>query len=1389
MLNLPFSTKIFRIYAISMLLMLGCFAAISNAAAKSVIPPSLLEWVPWVLKNDKKISCPSINNTTFGIARNHLCAWPSTLTINARDKSADFSQSWQVLQTSWLPLPGNSKNWPQRVSVNKNPVAITDRGGVPSIRVEAGAYQVTGLFAWQNMPETIAIPDQVALVDISANGEKIAFAKRINNQLWLKEVALENNQADFVKLLVSRKVADGAYIKLESRITLNVAGKVREETLGKVLPQGFKLIGVSGDIPAFFDAKGVLKVSVKPGRWQVIVYAYAPATLTQWQRPSIRSSLWPKDEVWVFEAQERLRLGKISGGKLVDANMVELPSTWRSLPSYLLSVDDALNYQITHRGKPLNLENSLILKRNLWLSFEQDSFSFSDSISGDMLQGWRLSMAPPYLLGAGEVQGEPALITSLNEHERGMEVRYRALELAARGSVIQQVTLPITGWQHNFERVDIELNLPPAHRLFAVFGADYVSSSWWSYWTIWTSFIVLLAAIFAARSVGVVAGAVTLLMLLFTFQEAGSPVMSMINLLLAFGVSKYQPFQRLDLAVKVYFGVSLLIAAASILFFSTEQIRQLIHPQLEQSRAVESFDGVNQYSASQDDFESRAQKQSVTQKIMAKKSKVYASVRNKSGAMAERDIALHNEISDAKIQAGAGIPSWRWNQYTIRWQSPVAKGQEFTLIVLDRLAYSIFKGCGIILMLLWLYLLVKPMLAGAKLSLSVKDSLKSASKSAASTVISLIVVTLLLPGVSGDAMAASTSMPNQALLKELKAHLLKAPACKDECASVNQLTIDISASSLHLSMQVHAQADTAIALPRSKFWRPQYIAHNGQRASTLIRQRDWLYFPLKKGINQLEITGDIASVDSFELQFKQTINNVLVNKNDASESWDILGLHNRTLRANSLEFVATAQKKQLQQSLSTRYKISPFVTVSRTINLNKQWTVQTTVQRIAPTQGALNISITLLDGERVLTPGLKVQDNQLNISFGSDQEYVSWSSTFEKKEIFSLVSNGSKTSKNSAQLLEHWIIVASAQWHVETENLVSVLSGDELDGYFRYEFFPHAGESLTINTSRPDAVIGDLFAVDGVLYELDQGARTSTINLSFSYRSTRGGEHVIDLPQDYQLKKLTIDGNLISAQASDGQLALPVAPGKHQVLLELRKDGAAGLSLESPTVNLNSAVSNITSNIILNNQRWVLWTKGPLLGPAVIYWGELLAFILIALFLAKVSFSPLNTVNWLILGIGLSLNSWGVLMLIVFWFGAITASKHRPEKLNASLYNTSQTLLYVVSVIAILSLVIAIPSSLLGNPDMGIIGNDSYGNNLRWFSDQSSGLLPSITVFSLPILVYKGVMLLWVMWLCFSILGWIKWAWRILGQRGYWQQEPSKKRLPIKPSATDRNSD
>ncbi|MBA6250887.1 hypothetical protein [Colwellia sp. MB3u-55] len=176
----------------------------------------------------------------------------------------------------------------------------------------------------------------------------------------------------------------------------------------------------------------------------------------------------------------------------------------------------------------------------------------------------------------------------------------------------------------------------------------------------------------------------------------------------------------------------------------------------------------------------------------------------------------------------------------------------------------------------------------------------------------------------------------------------------------------------------------------------------------------------------------------------------------------------------------------------------------------------------------------------------------------------------------------------------------------------------------------------------------------------------------------------------------------------------------------------------------------------MSSQRWILSAKGPLLESAVLYWGELLAFILLALLVSRVNFSPLNTVSWIILGFGLSLSNWGVLMLMSLWFAAITASTYRPKNINRLSYNASQVLLYLLSIVAIVSLLLVVPASLLSSPSMGIEGNYSYGNHLQWFSDKSSGLLPQVSVVSISTIFYKGIMLVWVIWLSFAFLSWIK---------------------------------
>ena len=166
---------------------------------------------------------------------------------------------------------------------------------------------------------------------------------------------------------------------------------------GEVLPKGADLIGIESKLSSFLDADGRLHVKLKPGTWQIMVRGYAKQTLLTWQRPQV-SHYWPKDEIWVFEGDESLRLGKLSGAQMIDSNQAQMPKKWYQLPSYLLRGSEALTYDIQHRGKPLHIENQLSLQRTLWLSFDSETYTFNDNISGSMITDWRLSMPAPYLL-------------------------------------------------------------------------------------------------------------------------------------------------------------------------------------------------------------------------------------------------------------------------------------------------------------------------------------------------------------------------------------------------------------------------------------------------------------------------------------------------------------------------------------------------------------------------------------------------------------------------------------------------------------------------------------------------------------------------------------------------------------------------------------------------------------------------------------------------------------------------------------------------------------------------------------------------------------------------------------------------------------------------------
>ncbi|WDE10617.1 hypothetical protein [Thalassomonas haliotis] len=1368
--------RIFSFFFLCFMLLTGIFPLLADDA----IPESLSPWGPWVLKGSEALQCPFINRTDFSELGNHVCAWPGGLTLEATENAAGFEQSWQVLSKTLVPLPGDDKNWPLKVRVNDKELPVFKHNGRPSLELTPGNYLIKGQFHWQRLPESLAVPGLYGQVELTVNNRAVAFPRLEQNELWLRQLDIRREQQDSLDISVARRITDGAYIKLETFISIRVSGKMREVKLGKVLPAGFELSGIRSKVGAFLGAGGILYAKLQPGSWEILVDAYARPELLTWQKPEQNFALaqgqsyhWPQDEIWVFRGQENLRLGKLKGAQMIDTRQGIMPQPWYELPGYLMQEGDSLSYEVQHRGKPLHLENRLHLSRDLWLAFDNASYNFSDKISGYMIADWRLSMPAPFMLESAEDQDGPVLITTRQPGERGVENRYPRVEVQARGIAQARSQLAVTGWDSDFEQVDLTLNLPPLNLLFAVFGADYVSSSWWSNWSIWASFILLLSAILAARLVNISAGITTGLMLLVIYQEVNAPVIAIINLLLALAIKKYQPFARLQSLVKTYWVLSVALIVTSLLFFCAVQLRMVLYPQLDSGNTAGRIMKVEQNLTLEHELAGQTQAEEGKQhKRMMRSPQEPMPAEMADMEDVERlvvtgnkfksaDLLMERYQSDALMQAGAGIPNWQWRSHQVNWSSPVAKGQVFDLIVLSKNQYRLLKVVGVVLSLLWLYLVLKDVVRITPGRLQPKAAA------------ALLAFVMLLPGYSPE--LAAESFPDQVLLAQLKARLSEAPLCAPDCVVISQMQLEAQAKMLTLKLAVDAGANTALALPRSEFWRPQSTKVNGKTVSALIKRRGWIYIPVQQGITHIQLSGQLAPVEAFQLEFKDKALSIELLP---SSDWEIIGTLGKRLSANTLEFLARRPLKSGTEQTSSRYSKQPLVKVIRELSIDKVWRVSTRVERIAPSQGSITVWVPILPGERISSDDIVFDnhngENRVQVSLASGQQDFSWQAMLAQQE------NISFHARSNNRVIEVWQVLVSPSWHAEFSGLPVIFQDQDHDDYFRYAFSPYGDEVLHIRTTRPEAVAGDVLAIDRVEYNIEQGSRTATLNLTFDYRSTRGGEHVITLPQDYQLKEVSSDGKIINLQGEAGKLALPVFPGKHKVNIRMRAASEQTLMMSSPAIDLNAPVSNMSTNMNLSRERWLLSASGPLLGPAVLYWGELLVFLLLALLLSRVKFSPLTTISWLVLGLGLSLHNWGMLMLITFWFASLTASTYRPETMRRLFFNLSQLGLYGLSVVVLLSLVAVVPMSLLGTPDMGISGNYSYGNHLSWFADKSDGLLPEVSVVTISTLFYKGIMLGWVIWLSFAIVGWVKWAWQMLGSQGYWRSKASIEPLEVK---------
>ena len=1320
----------------------------THASQEISIPDELKNWVPWVLEGQEEINCPF----EYKNLKVHHCAWPEKLTLDLHSQGGSFSQNWRVYEESWIALPGDIKHWPQDVMVEGKPSVVTEKKGVPHIQLQKGSYQLTGSFIWNELPEFINLPKRTGLVDVVIDKKQIEFPHlEANGQLWLNEAANRSSVTveNRLQLDVFRRVIDDIPLRIVTRLDLNVVGQPREIVLGPLFSDDFVPLSATGQLPMRLEIDGKLRMQVRPGHWVVQIEARHKAPVDSL---SLIPSDLPDSEIWVFAAKPSLRLVEIEGVPSVDPRQTRLPAEWQSLPTYRVSKSDTMRIITKRRGDPDPAANELTMDRNLWLDFDGAGYTFQDRITGQMRQGWRLSMSPEMTLGRVVVNGVDQLVTYLEEGaEQGVEVRQGGISLQADGRYQGDISkVPAIGWLDNFTQVQATLHLPPGWRLFAASGADSVGgASWIDRWSLLDIFLVLIAALAVYRLLGGVWGAIALACFVISWHESGAPQYIWLLVIAVTALMRVAPEGRLRKSIVVVRYLSLTGLVLVAIPYMVETVRTAIYPQLERP-------SVSAYSSSMpvidQSIQPRKAKEMMLEGDLGKIAQAPMAMADKRRQLMSSPISLYSDIVDprAKVQTGPGLPEWRWSSVPIRWNGPVQEGQRVGLTLIPPVLTATIQLACVILVLLLGLRLAGVSLKGKRITVEV----------AKFGLMGLLIGNALL-FMPKEALA---EIPPPELLKELQDRLLAPPECLPQCAQISRMKLDVQPNLIRMLLEIHTSEEVAIPLPSEiNGWTPNHVTLDSRRSQTIRGPGNALWVNVPKGKHQVRIAGPIRPVRVLQLPLPLQPRLIEVS----ARGWVVKGVHQDGSIEKALQIereIAKGEKvKELEQT-----QLPPFVTVARLLRLGLEWRVETEVRRTSPLGSAIALEIPLIPGESVTTDKIRVTEGKAVIQFAPQQRVVRWQSLLEPSTSLSL------RAADSLKWIEQWRLDVSPIWHATLSGIPQIHHQSKQGSWFP-QWHPWPGEELTISLSKPTGIEGKTLTIDHTRLTVKPGQRATDLSLAIRLRSSQADQHIIRLPKGAILGTVMINGTSQPIRQEEGGVVrLPIVPGKQHITLNWQATAGVESLLRTPPVDLGIDSVNANIDVQMPEGRWTLYTYGPKLGPAVLFWGVLIVVVIIAVGLGRTKQTPLKTPQWLLLGIGLSQAMIGVAMLVVGWLFAMAWHKRLGVSVKPQTFNAIQVGLGILTLVALLGLIGAVGFGLLGHPDMQISGNGSNTYSLKWYADQSTEQLPTATVISAPIWLYRLLMLAWSLWLAFALLGWLKWAWQCFTAGGLWRQLPTQ---------------
>ena len=1346
----------------------------SEKSSEQNIPEDLKPWIPWVLKDQPDIKCPILYNKN-----QHLCAYPGPLSITIGEKSGVFLHQWDIYAKSFVPLPGDNKNWPENVTINEQLHPVISRHGKPFVQLQKGHYSVKGDFYWQQQPKYLSIPDETGLINLIIDDKAVNFPDFRNGKLWIKTSTSSTHQNNRLDLHVFRKLTDSIPLKIETLIKVDVSGQQREIKLDGAFLKGFTASAIISKLPVQIDREGFLKIQIRPGQWTINVSSFLPEEVTSIPLPDFAKP-WPENEIWVLDQQPHLRRINVMGKISIDANQTQLPNYWKKYPAFQMKSNEQMDFEIIKRGDPEPEPDQLNLTKKIWLDFDGKGLTVNDKITGKLSRQWRLNASKEMTLGQVTLNGIPQYITQETELEKtsslqGVEVRHGKLNLSADSRIESDSrTFSSTGWDIDFNRVNATLYLPAGWKLFSLSGAD-ASATWLKKWTLLDLFLVLITAIAVFKLWGIRWGIAALSALILTWHQPDAPQFIWINLLIAAALLRALPAEgRIYKLIRNYrFAVSIFLVLL-ILPFIVNQARIALYPQLEFNNTAikysvdsDEFDQVFEASSQQPKVQSSSPSKSLSKSISKLKQASDSSSYIYKPGRSQSKVQMDSIDPNAMIQTGPGLPSWTLNQYAIHWDGPVRRDQQISMLLISPAMNSMLNVLRIlfILLLAWRLMDVSHWQLRKTADTPLHSQAKQASGNVLSSFVLLIVTGALIGLLAITPQVSEASMPTKDLLDELRNELNKPAQCLPQCADIESLDIDLSAKKLTLKLLVHTQEDVSIPLPVPiKQWMPDNILIDGEPASGLFRQNSsMLWLSLAGGSHFVEINGRVAHLNQLQISFPLKPHHIRL----AVDGWSSEGMDQDVTKISALSFLRL-QKNQKALSDREQSEIPVFAEMTRTLNLGQSWQIVTQIRGVWGSAYPVILKIPLVAGESVLSDNVKVEDGHAVITLSRKKPQVQWSSTLAVTDQIKL-----KAIK-SDQIIEQWVLNTSPIWHIEHSGIPVVYHQRQGD-LWQPRWQPWPEEEVLIDVTRPRGVKGKTITIDSSVLTLTPGEQNTAANLTFNLRSSLGGQHNIHLPDNAVLQTVSINNKNMPIRNTKDGLSLPVLPGSQKINVVWNESRGVASIFSTSEVNLGTDSVNSKITLIPGSKRWVLLTSGPAMGPAVLFWGVFAIILIFSYGLGRIKGTPLSTLQWILLWIGLSASEPLSAIVIVGSIFALKARHNMEVKTTkAIVFNAFQVLLIVLVILSVTALIASIEQGLLGSPRMQISGNGSSAYQLNWFSDRIAEALPEASVISVPVYIYRLIMLAWSIWLAFAVIKWAQWGWSAFSHEAYWKPFPKK---------------